>query len=92
MSFDPHKHCQAPKGVSVLMFKSKQLRAFSTYFCSSWPGGFYGTATLLGSRTGAPIAGAWMAMTYKGKTGMKETAKTVIEGVRTFRKAIKDVP
>lgn len=41
---------------------------------SSWTGGIYATHTLLGSKSGGPIAGAWFALMYNGYNKYKENA------------------
>jgi len=46
ISVDHHKHGLAPKGISVIMFKNKELRRASFYGISDWPGGLYGTPTM----------------------------------------------
>jgi len=74
------------------MFRDKEIRSHAMYFTSSWPGGLYGTATLLGSRTGAPIAGAWMTMVYKGRSGMKEIAEKVVGGILRLKAELKKIP
>ena len=69
ISCDPHKFAQTPKGVSVLLFKNSEYRSYAFYSSSSWIGGLYATPTIAGSRSGAPIAGAWIAMTANGIEG-----------------------
>lgn len=50
ISCDTHKYGFAPKGTSVLMFRSTDLRKYQYSTCSEWPGGIYGTPTICGSR------------------------------------------
>lgn len=94
ISIDHHKYGLSNKGISSVFYKTKQLRHFQ-YFCTiSWPGGIYATAAAPGSRSGAPIAGAWFAMVYNGLNRYKENAKRVFEATRKFREkleAIKDI-
>jgi sphinganine-1-phosphate aldolase len=49
------------------MFKTQKLRRYAYYSISNWNGGLYGTGTLAGSRSSAPLVGAWIAMLYHGK-------------------------
>ena len=39
ISVDPHKYAQAPKGCSVLLFRTRKLKACSIYANSDWNGG-----------------------------------------------------
>jgi len=92
LSCDPHKYAQAPKGVSVLLFKSKDYRDYAFYANGSWAGGFYATPTIAGSRSGAPIAGAWMALVYHGINGLREQAQAIISGTIKLSNELKKIP
>ena len=54
----------APKGVSLLLYKTAELRHLQYVINADWSGGIYATPTMSGSRSGAPIAGAWFSMVY----------------------------
>lgn len=90
ISVDAHKFGQAPKGVSVLLFKNKDLRRYAIYATAKWPGGIYATPTLAGSRPAAPIAGAWAVMMYYGLEGYSAQAKAVLEAAQKFAQGIRD--
>ena len=92
ISCDHHKYGLAPKGVSVVLFKEKTYRSHCMYALTTWPGGIYATAGLSGSRSGAPSAGAWIAMCYFGFTGYKERADAVFKAQNKFASAIKEMP
>jgi sphinganine-1-phosphate aldolase len=62
MSIDHHKYGLAPKGVSCLLFKTKELRSSCIFSYMDWCGGAYATPTMGGSRSGAATAGAWYAL------------------------------
>ena len=62
ISCDPHKFCYGPKGLSVIMFRTKELRRHSFFAMSEWTGGLYLTPSIAGSRSGAVIAGTWGAL------------------------------
>lgn len=69
ISCDPHKFCYGPKGCSIVMFRSKELRRYSFCSVATWPGGMYVTPTIAGSRSGAVITGTWAALMKMGKAG-----------------------
>jgi sphinganine-1-phosphate aldolase len=71
------------------MFRTKQLRRAAYFIKVDWPGGLYATATLLGSRTAAPIAGTWFAMMYHGKKKYIHNAQIITSAVKKFVEAIK---
>lgn len=82
ISVDPHKYGLAPKGVSVALFRNRDLRAGAIFSSSNWPGGIYATPTHAGSRGGGPSVGAWVAMMTTGIEGYKEKAVKIIQGTK----------
>jgi sphinganine-1-phosphate aldolase len=62
LSCDPHKFCYGPKGTSIIMFRTKELRRHSFLAVTTWTGGMYITPTIAGSRAGSVIAGNWAAL------------------------------
>jgi len=88
MSVDTHKFGFTPKGSSVVMFNSKELRE-CVYFC--YPNasiGMYATPTLMGSRSGGLIASAWITLMYIGKDGYIKYTKEIMNCVNTVKNAI----
>ncbi len=69
MSCDLHKFGYASKGVSVLAHRSKELRKHQIFITSDWLGGLYGSAAMLGTRSGGPLASAWAVFQHLGEEG-----------------------
>ena len=69
ISADIHKLGYAPKGVSVVLHRTKQLRRYQTFTFDGWLGGFYGSPNLQGTRSGLPMAAAWAVMQHLGVDG-----------------------
>ncbi|KRX02515.1 Pyridoxal phosphate-dependent transferase [Pseudocohnilembus persalinus] len=92
ISCDHHKYGCAPKGVSVVMFKNNEIRQAAYFSYSEWPGGLYATAQHLGSRSTAPIAGAWYAMMSHGQKGYRQNAEIIINAVNYLKKEINSIP
>ena len=69
MSCDLHKFGYASKGVSVLAHRSKVLRQHQIFITSDWLGGLYGSAAMLGTRSGGPLASAWAVFEHLGEEG-----------------------
>jgi len=89
ISCDTHKYGFAPKGTSVIMYRTQELRRYQYYVSSTWPGGVYASPSLSGSRPGALIAGTWAAMQYMGENGYHQSAKTIITATRKIIHGIK---
>lgn len=69
ISCDTHKYGFGPKGLSVLMFREKKLRAHMLFAVGDWTGGMYCTPSMAGSRPGNVLAGSWAAMMRLGREG-----------------------
>lgn len=66
ISCDPHKYACGPKGVSIAMFRSKELRDYQIFVNSTWNGGIYSTTAMAGSRPGSVVMGTWASFLYQG--------------------------
>jgi glutamate/tyrosine decarboxylase-like PLP-dependent enzyme len=89
ISADVHKLGYAPKGASILLHRTKDLRRYQTFVFDDWLGGFYASPAMQGSRPGLPMATAWAVMHHLGMEGYREltdvtirTARHMIDGVR----------
>ncbi|KAH7108269.1 PLP-dependent transferase [Auriculariales sp. MPI-PUGE-AT-0066] len=69
ISCDTHKYGFAPKGTSVVMYRTAELRKYQYYVNTFWSGGVYASPAISGSRPGSLIAGTWAAMQYMGYEG-----------------------
>ena len=67
ISCDPHKYGYAPKGTSVVMFRTKELRRGTIFSVPNWEGGLYSTTCMGGSRSGAAVIGCWASLLSIGK-------------------------
>lgn len=92
ISCDPHKYGYGPKGCSILMFRTKELRRFTFQPVTTWSGGMYVTPTMAGSRSGAVIAGTWASLLKIGKEGFIENTKTILTAATQIKKEIQKIP
>ncbi len=88
ISADVHKLGYAPKGVSVILHRSKELRRFQTWTFDAWLGGFYGSPNLQGTRSGLPMAAAWAVMQHLGVDGYVELARQALDSADRMRDAV----
>ncbi len=91
ISVDPHKYGLAPKGASIVLFRTAQLRNHSIFSYTEWPGGIYSTPTHAGSRGHAPIAGAWVALQSIGYNGYLDKAGKIIQATKRCVKKISEI-
>jgi glutamate/tyrosine decarboxylase-like PLP-dependent enzyme len=69
ISCDLHKYAYTVKGASLVLHRNAELRKFQIYTCSSWTGYTIINPTVLSSKSGATLAGAWAAMHHLGREG-----------------------
>lgn len=88
ISCDTHKYGFAPKGTSVIMYRTPELRRFQYYVYPEWMGGVYASPSMSGSRPGALIAGAWAVMQHIGTKGYLESCRSIVLATRQIADAI----
>lgn len=69
ISCDPHKYACGPKGASITLFRTKELRNYSMFVSTDWHGGVYSTTAMAGSRPGSVIMGTWASFMKQGMKG-----------------------
>lgn len=78
ISLDAHKYGYAPKGVSILLFKSDEYKKGTIFVDLNWPGYPFINTTVLSSRSVGPLAGAWATMNYLGVEGYMYLARRIL--------------
>jgi sphinganine-1-phosphate aldolase len=88
ISADIHKLGYAPKGVSVILHRTKELRKYQTFVFDDWLGGFYASPNLQGTRSGLPMAAAWAVMQHLGTNGYSRLTESVLANADEMRAGI----
>lgn len=91
ISADIHKLGYAPKGVSVVLHRTKELRRYQTFVFDGWLGGFYASPNLQGSRSGLPMASAWAVMQHLGTDGYCDLTRVTLDAADRLRAGIADL-
>jgi glutamate/tyrosine decarboxylase-like PLP-dependent enzyme len=91
LSVDLHKYAYSPKGVSVLLHRSDELRAAQYFAYADWPGYTVVNPTVTSTRSGGPIAAAYATLRHLGDDGYLRLATTTREAVRSLAAAISTV-
>jgi sphinganine-1-phosphate aldolase len=92
ISVDTHKYGFAPKGNSVVLYRTKKLREYQYFVAPDWAGGVYGSPTLAGSRPGALIAGCWATLMSVGEKGYIDATHKIVGTRITIQNAITEHP
>ena len=91
ISADLHKLGYAPKGASVILHRSRQLRRYQTFDFNGWLGGRYVTPNLQGTRSGLPMAAAWAVVRHLGMDGYRRLVRSTIEAADRIRVGVRAV-
>jgi glutamate/tyrosine decarboxylase-like PLP-dependent enzyme len=91
ISADVHKLGYAPKGVSVILHRTKESRRYQTFVFDDWLGGFYASPNLQGSRSGMPMACAWAVMQHLGIDGYTELTQRTLDDADRLRAGIGEI-
>ncbi len=91
ISADVHKLGYAPKGASVIVYRTRELRAHQTFVFSDWLGGFYASPNLQGTRSGLPMATAWAVMSFLGTEGYLELTRRTLDTADAIRAAVRSI-
>ncbi len=91
ISLDVHKLGYAPKGASIILHRSKELRRHQTFVFDDWLGGLYASPSMQGSRAGAPMAAAWAVMQRLGVDGYVELTRITIDAARRLIAGVRGI-
>ena len=92
LSVDLHKYGYAPKGVSVLLTASPELRQAHWFSTSGWPGYPVVNPTLAGTRPAGPMAAAWAIHRLLGTDGYRDLAARAHEATLGLVRGIAEIP
>ena len=90
MSCDLHKYGYAAKGASCVLYREEALRLFQYFSCSNWSGYSIVNPTVLSSKSGGPLAGAWAAlraMAAEGYRAVVAQTQAAMRAIRTYVEA-----
>jgi sphinganine-1-phosphate aldolase len=88
ISADIHKYGYTFKGASTVLYRSRELLQHQFFWYDGWPGGLYASGTTAGTRSAAPIAGAWAAMNHLGQDGYLRLAEVLRDTTRKMQAGV----
>ena len=92
ISADLHKYGYASKGVSVILYRDRQLARFQPFVTTNWLGGLYGSPSMAGTRPGGPIAAGWAVLHHLGEDGYLRLAADAHRAAATIKTAVDETP
>ncbi|MEO5851803.1 MAG: aminotransferase class V-fold PLP-dependent enzyme [Nocardioides sp.] len=81
ISVDTHKYAYAPKGTSLLLHRSPDLRRAVYFAFADWPGYTMLNSTMQSTKSGGPLAGAWAVVESLGDDGYLGLARRTFAAV-----------
>ncbi|MEO6085453.1 MAG: aminotransferase class V-fold PLP-dependent enzyme [Umezawaea sp.] len=91
ISVDLHKYAYCPKGTSVLLHASADLRRAQYFASADWPGYTMLNSTTQSTRSGGPLAAAWAVTRHLGDAGYLDLAEKTLGAVRGILDGIKGI-
>ena len=92
ISADIHKLGYSPKGASVLLHRTEEMRRHQIFFFDGWLGGFYASSGLLGTKAAGPIAAAWAVTHFLGESGYMRLVKKTMEATQRLIEGVESIP
>ncbi|HEV7186710.1 MAG TPA: aminotransferase class V-fold PLP-dependent enzyme [Blastococcus sp.] len=92
LSVDLHKYGYAPKGVSILLTATPELRQAHWFSTAGWPGYPVVNPTLAGTRPAGAMAAAWAVRRLLGTDGYRALARQAHEATLALVRGIAEIP
>jgi sphinganine-1-phosphate aldolase len=92
ISTDLHKFGYCPKQASVVMYRSKELRRFQIFTSTRTTCYTLINPTILSTKTGGPLAGAWAVLNYLGEEGYKKIVSVVQDATERMMAGVSAIP
>lgn len=92
MSADLHKFGYAPKPISTLFYSQARYADHHGFEFHDWPNGRFATTTIVGTRAGGAIAGAWALFQHLGRDGYTAIADELMGGIELLRDGVAEIP
>jgi glutamate/tyrosine decarboxylase-like PLP-dependent enzyme len=86
-----HKFGFCPKPASTVFYRSADRAACQPFEVDDWPGGKFATHTLVGTRPGGSVAGAWATLHAMGEQGYVQAAREIMELATAYRRGIEAI-
>ena len=75
ISADMHKYGYTAKGASTVLYRDKELRRYQIFACTDTTAYTLINPTILSSKSGGPLAGAWAILNYLGEEGYAQIVR-----------------
>jgi sphinganine-1-phosphate aldolase len=91
ISVDLHKYGYAPKGTSLLLHRTPELRKTQFFASARWPGYTMLNSTMQSTKSGGPLAAAWAVVQSIGDDGYERLAAGTFDGLDRLVQGIEEI-
>jgi sphinganine-1-phosphate aldolase len=92
ISADLHKYGYATKGISVIVYRRRELARLQPFVTTNWLGGLYGSPSMAGTRPAGPIAAGWAVLNHLGLDGYLRLAEDAHRASTVLKATITATP
>jgi glutamate/tyrosine decarboxylase-like PLP-dependent enzyme len=92
ISMDLHKYAYTPKGASLILYRSAELRRHQIFACAEWSGYSVVNPTVQSTKSGGPLAGAWAVLQYVGDAEYLKMAEPLLQAQQSLMDGINGIP
>ncbi|MDC5696029.1 aminotransferase class V-fold PLP-dependent enzyme [Intrasporangium calvum] len=91
ISVDLHKYAYTPKGISLLLHASSELRQPHLFASARWPGYTMLNTTMQSTKSGGPVAAAWAVVHHIGLDGYADLAAQARRATLELARSVADI-
>jgi glutamate/tyrosine decarboxylase-like PLP-dependent enzyme len=88
LSADLHKFGYTPKPASTIFYRNEDYARHHGFDADVWPNGRFATTTIVGTRPGGAIAGAWAVLNHLGRDGYRRLAGDLMTMIDHYRSGV----
>jgi sphinganine-1-phosphate aldolase len=92
ISVDLHKYAYTPKGASILLHRTPELRRPQFFARADWPGYTMLNSTTQSTKSGGPLAAAWAVVNLIGDDGYLRLTEQVLDGMDRLLAGLVEIP
>ena len=89
ISMDLHKFAYTPKGASLVLYRSGDIRKHQIFACAAWTGYTIINNAIMSSRTGGPMAAAYAVLNFLGEDGYMNIARQKIAATKKLLESVR---
>jgi len=93
ISADLHKYGMAPKGASLMLLRSDEIKQrYQKFDFRDWERGQYATFVMQGTRPGGSVAAAWAVLNHLGEDGYLRCARLIMDAKKQLVEGVNAIP